>query len=158
MKTFTKTALIGFLLSTLTLPTYGQGQTDTKQKPSSQTQSTSSSTSNTADAKQPVLVLTTIEVPQSSGCWATIYDGLNFQGRSLTLMGANQLNNLLLSDGTNWEGQIDSLIVGPKAQLTLYGNENYKDTDHVFGANTKTADLEKLPIGDDIESLKIACK
>ncbi len=38
--------------------------------------------------------------------------------------------------------------------LSLYGSENYLDRDHTLGQNTKTQDLNQIPFGDDVESLK----
>lgn len=132
----------------LALPSFAQTKTESKQKQTQQTQK----------SNEPVLVLTTVTVSQSTGCWATLFDENNFKGDSLTLMGDNQLPNLRMKDGSSWEGRIDSVAVGPKADLVLYGKENYKDVDSGFGPGTKTADLDHLPIGDSVESLKIACK
>lgn len=114
-------------------------------------------TTNQAKADNPIVVVTTYTISQANGCWATLFDEVNYKGPSLTVMGPAKFANLRMNGGDNWEGRIDSVTVGPKATLTMYGGENFTDKDFQFGANTKTADLSHIPEFDTIESLEITC-
>lgn len=112
---------------------------------------------SSAKADNPVVVVTTYTISQANGCWATLFDEVNHKGPSLTVMGPAKFANLRTNGGDNWEGRIDSVTVGPKATLIMYGGENFTDKDFQFGASTKTADLSHIPQFDTIESLEITC-
>ncbi len=53
---------------------------------------------------------------------------------------------------------IDSLMIGPKATLTVFEHRLFKDRSVSFGPNTKEAGLiKKLGFSGRIESLKLDC-
>ena len=104
-----------------------------------------------------VMTVTTVTVAESTGCWAKIYDGYNFTGRELTLMGDNSVPNLEFPSGDDWEGDIDSVAVGPNARLALYEDENYRDLKRELKAGEKVADLHKTLVTEGVESMKITC-
>lgn len=92
----------------------------------------------------------------SQGCWAKFYSEENRKGDTLKVSGETQLSNLNI-DGKNWEGKLMSLEVGPNAKLTLFGNYNFKDKDHVIHPGTNVNNVKKVPYNDDIESLTVTC-
>ena len=85
----------------------------------------------------PAIVLVPVVVAQTpnfgDGCWVRLYDGHNYEGSQLTL-------------------------VGPQDTVTVYDNENYGQKVATFAPNQRIADLdERRDFFEDIRSLKIAC-
>ncbi|HEX6321185.1 MAG TPA: beta/gamma crystallin domain-containing protein [Burkholderiales bacterium] len=110
----------------------------------------------------PMIVLVPMVVASrpdfSNGCWARLYDGSNFKGNELALVGPVDMPNMRTAFGTDWSGEFDSIQVGPKARLTVYDNENYRERAANFKPGQKVADLdEKLGFFEDISSVKVAC-
>lgn len=103
------------------------------------------------------MAVTTIAFAESTGCWAKIHDGEDFSGRTLTLMGDQNLRNLEFGIGNDWEGDIDSVEVGPKAKLTLYDDEHFADDPRELGPNARVGDLHEALFDEGIESLRLAC-
>jgi len=117
-----------------------------------------SSKTQSAKSEEPVvLAITTIAVAEGTGCWAKIHDGGNYTGRTLTLIGKQSLPNLEFGVGSDWEGDIDSVEVGPKATLTLYDDENYEDDSRELAPNTRVPDLHQALFDEGIESMKLIC-
>jgi hypothetical protein len=104
-----------------------------------------------------VIAVTTVTLAESTGCWARIHDGQNFTGRTLTLMGEQSLPHLEFGVGFDWEGDIDSIVVGPKAKLAVFEDENYGDKKRDLAANERVADLHKTIFSEGVESLKLTC-
>lgn len=105
-----------------------------------------------------VITIMTAKQAEGSGCWAKIYDGENYTGRTMTLAGEQSLPNLEFGEGLfDWEGDIDSIVVGPKATLTLYNDENYADKKRELKANEKVGDLHKTIFSEGVESMKLTC-
>lgn len=110
----------------------------------------------------PIIVLVPVQVAStdsfSNGCWARLYDSTNFRGNMLSLVGPVDMPNMRTAFGTDWSGQFDSIAVGPKATLTVYDNENYKQKAASFKSGQKVADLdEKMGLFENISSVKVAC-
>ena len=101
--------------------------------------------------------VTSAPVPVDRNCWATIYSGENFTGKSATFTGDTHMQNLRFQRGIDFEGSVKSVKTGPIGKLYLYGNENFKDRDHSIPANTRVAKLTHIPSNDDIESLSLNC-
>jgi len=109
----------------------------------------------------PVLVL--IPVAQhvdtmDGGCWARFFDGENFEGDQLTLVGPADLPNMNFNRRYYWGG-LDSVIVGPKARVAIYDAEDYRNRTATLnpGDRIKNLDDRKLGLFEDIESVKITC-
>ena len=116
----------------------------------------------TASADAPVIVLVPVQVASrdsfSNGCWARLYDGGNFRGNQLSLVGPVDMPNMRTAFGTDWSGEFDSIEVGPKATLTVYDNENYREKAATIKPGQRIADLdERMGFFQDISSVKIAC-
>lgn len=115
-----------------------------------------------ASPNAPIIVLMPVAVVSKSnfsdGCWARLYDSTDFKGNQLTLVGPVDMPNMRTAFGTDWSGQFDSLQTGPKATLTVYDNENYKEKAASFKAGQKVKDLdEKMGAFEQVRSAKIAC-
>lgn len=109
----------------------------------------------------PVLVL--IPITQNvdtlgDGCWARFYDDENFEGDQLTLVGPVDLPNMKFHQRFYWGG-LDSVVVGPKATVTIYDDENYRDRNATIqpGEHVRNLDDQKLGLFEDIESIRITC-
>lgn len=94
-----------------------------------------------------------------NGCWVRFYDGKNFGGANLTLVGPVDMNEMNVP-GTfgawrNW----DSAVVGPKARVTVYDQENFKERNAVLNAGSRIADLSANKLGwfEDVKSARVAC-
>ncbi len=61
-------------------------------------------------------------------CWAEFYEYAQFIGDHFRIEGPRKLPNLRNVNGENWQERIDSIVVGPKAKVTVYENINYKLT------------------------------
>jgi len=143
--------------------TQNQAATDNQQNnktaantPGRQTQGQS------ASKNAPIVVLVPFVVAANpdfgNGCWANLYDSTDFQGNQLQLVGPVDMPNMRTAFGTDWSGQFDSIKVGPKATLTVYDNENYRQKAATFKPGQDVKDLdEKMGMFEQIRSVKISC-
>ena len=112
-------------------------------------------------------------------CWLDDQGG--FQGKKVRIEGPKELPSLTHLDGENWSNRIDSVEVGPKAQVYAFRQENFKDDysglayhgdairnwnedaktfserEITFGAGHKEHHLGELHFHQNINSLKIQC-
>lgn len=114
---------------------------------------------------------TTIEVPvlmfvpvpvsgelENEGCWVKFFDKKNFQGDSLFLSGPINLPRLIGPFGYDWENKVRSVKVGPKANLTIFDNHNYRDEDKFLDAGANVANLSKeMGFFDNFRSMVLNC-
>jgi hypothetical protein len=131
----------------------GAGKNSAKNKPGS----------DTVTVEVPVVVLVPMQVRTNpnlvGGCWVRLFDGTNFKGRDeLTIAGPIQMQSLTMPSGIKWSRRADSLIVGPKATVQVYGGALFKDKNLTFKADEKVPSLRKeLGFLHSIDSLKITC-
>ena len=91
-----------------------------------------------------------------NGCWARLYDGGNFTGSQYVLVGP--VDVAAMRDGIGLNEKYDSVVVGPKATLTVYDNVNYRDKSATLKPASRTADLdEKMGLFETIRSRKVSC-
>ena len=92
----------------------------------------------------------------ANGCWVRLYESKNFRGNQLAVFGPADLPDV--EDNTPVWG-FDSAIVGPKATVTTYDEEDYQDRNATLSPGQRVADLgdKKLGFFQDIESLKVSC-
>lgn len=113
-----------------------------------------------ADQEPVLLVLPVAVYPRgeqiAKGCWIRLYEGNNFTGRMLSVVGPADLPDV--------EGRVavfgfDSAIVGPKARVTTYDGENYQDRTATLEPGKRYPDLgdTKLGLFKDIESMRVQC-
>ncbi len=113
------------------------------------------------DAEVPVLVLVPPRVSlniMTEGCWARLYDRENFEGSSLMLAGPINLAQMIGPFGHNWEDKVRSLELGPKANLTIYDNRNFRDQDVFISTDKKVSDMsKKMGFLDNFRSMMLTC-
>lgn len=115
----------------------------------------------TINAKVPVLVMVPVQLKmedQAKGCWAKVYDDEKYKGDSMTLLGPIDLAQMRGPLGFSWENMIESVETGPKAQVTIYDNENFRDRAKIIEPGKKVAELdEKLGFFENVRSMKVSC-
>lgn len=92
-------------------------------------------------------------------CWAEIFEDTDFDKDDphVTIQGPAEMPSLKDFSGRNWNNEIESIIVGPNAEIKAYPDKNYEGTELVLKPNRRASDLSKLNMSDDIESMKISC-
>ena len=114
-----------------------------------------------ADAASPprTLVLpgdVPIDDKLARGCWVRLYDGLDFKGRELVLVGPLALPRLD-AVGAHWRDW-DSAVAGPRAVLSAYTGAGFEGHTAAVQPGERVNDMS-LRIGrrEDIESLRVDC-
>ena len=74
-----------------------------------------------------VAALSILQTAQASDCWLEVYDKTDFAGSHVRIEGPVQLPSLGKLNNENWGSRIESLIVGPKAQVLAFRQENFKE-------------------------------
>ena len=92
-------------------------------------------------------------------CWAEIFEDSDFDKNDphIAIQGPAEISTLKDFSGRNWNNEIQSIIVGPNAQIKAYSDKDFKGTELVLTPNKRANDLSKLNMGDEIESMKISC-
>lgn len=92
------------------------------------------------------------------GCWARIYSGTNYSGDTLTLSGPLSIADMTGPFGLNWDDKVDSIELGPKASLTVFDNEQFKDQIAQFKPGQKVPNISKaLGLFDEFASVRLSC-
>ena len=128
--------------------------------------SAKSGSAKTDNAKAPVYLLVPVDVANNestmkNGCWAKLYSRENYGGDMLTLVGPTTLPDMDSTGffGLNWDDRVESVELGPKAVMTVYDNENYRDQVGQFKAGQRVADISKrVGLFDEFASLRIDCQ
>lgn len=98
------------------------------------------------------------ESTTKGGCWARIYDGENYMGDTLTLAGPISLADMSGPFGLDWDDRVNSIEIGPKATLTVYDNEGFRDQVGQFKNGQKVPDIsKKLGLFDEFASVRMTC-
>src|SRR6478672_4340096 len=83
-------------------------------------------------AGTPVVVLVPIEAQSDpafyNGCWARLLDNIDKpKGKEyLNIVGKMYMPSLQTASGVDWKQKADGLSIGPKALVTVYGQENFQ--------------------------------
>jgi hypothetical protein len=95
-----------------------------------------------------------------SDCWVKVYESDNFRdtGSSATIRGPIDLATLENLEGKDWDDAIESIEVGPDAEVQVWKSANYAGTALTFQPNQKVENLAKLNFADQIGSLKVVCR
>ena len=95
-----------------------------------------------------------------NNCWVKVFESDNFRdtGSSATIRGPIDLATLENLEGKDWDDAIESLQVGPDAELQVWKSANYSGTALTFQPNQQIQNLAKLNFADEIGSLKVVCK
>lgn len=109
----------------------------------------------------PVLMFVPVQVSadlERKGCWVKFYDKKDFAGDSLMLTGPVNLPRMTGPFGYDWEDKVRSVKTGPNANLTIYDNRDYRDSDKFIKANSNVPDLsEKMGFFDNFRSMMLSC-
>lgn len=92
-------------------------------------------------------------------CWVEIFEDNDFDKNDphVKIQGPSQMASLTEYSGRNWSNEIQSIIVGPNATVKAYPDKDFKGTELDLASNKRVNKLADLNMGDEIESLKIAC-
>lgn len=119
---------------------------------------TNKGTDDTPDSFVLIVPMQLSTQTMSSGCWAEFFTEKNFKGDVTTLLGPTELRGFDKSAGRQLKRDMDSLIIGPKATLTVYEHQMFKDHSVQFQPDSKVGGLtQKLGFGGRIQSLKLDC-
>lgn len=130
----------------------------TAPKPAPQEKSGSLKSSTAMPVLIVVPTIVTAETATKSGCWAKLYNEKNFTGDSFTLVGPIDMANMRGPFGISWENKVRSMETGPKASVTIFDNEGFRDKDAKIAANKKVPEMDnKLGLFDNFRSMKISC-
>ena len=114
----------------------------------------------TAPVSAVVVLLPTAQASDKqlgNGCWVRFYEGENYQGYSLTVVGPVDVPRMDVP-GPAWR-EWDSAIVGPKARVTTFDNENFHDRTANLVAGQRVPDLDEQTLGwfDEVHSARVSC-
>jgi hypothetical protein len=65
---------------------------------------------------------------QAGDCWLDVYDKPALAGAHVRVEGPIELPNLKTLQGGNWSNRIESLRVGPTAEVVAFTKENFSET------------------------------
>ncbi len=164
MKRVMMPAVLGALLAA-TLATQAQPARDGSDGSTGSGGKMRSDSAGTTVVTVPLVILVPAQTQPDSqlynGCWVQLKDKDAMQGKGsdlLTIVGTMHLPELKTPSGINWARKADSLQIGPKANVTIYADENYKGTSARLRSGQEVKDLNKeLGFAKSIDSLKIAC-
>lgn len=118
-------------------------------------------TTDAPNQPEPTLILVPVLVTDpalEAGCWAQFYAKRDFKGDVATLIGPAGVVTLDKGRARELKREIDSLVLGPKAVLTVYEHAYFKDGAVTFAANSREAGLiKKLGFAGRIESMRLEC-
>ncbi|MDQ1815651.1 beta/gamma crystallin domain-containing protein [Massilia sp. CCM 9210] len=98
------------------------------------------------------------ENAMKSGCWARVYSGTDYSGDTLTLTGPVSIADMSGPFGLNWDDRVDSVELGPKATMTVFDNEQFRDQVAQFKPGQKVPDISrKLGFFDEFASVRLSC-
>lgn len=80
----------------------------------------------------------------AEGCWVRLHGRQNFGGDTLTLVGPVDMPTMTGPFGFEWDDKLSSIEVGPKATVTLYGEENFRRQMTQLQPGRKVADLRQM--------------
>lgn len=94
----------------------------------------------------------------NNGCWARFYADQNFRGDVLAVSGPVSLADM--GRAQPFWGEADSAVIGSKARVTTYDNDNFRDQTAVLKPDQRIANLrdkEQLRWFEGVESLRVEC-
>ena len=113
---------------------------------------------NTPEPKIILIPVLVTDPALGSGCWVQFYSKRDFNGDVATLVGPAGIVSLDKGTARELKQEIDSLVMGPNATLTVYEHALFKDRSVKFDANAREAGLvKKLSFGGQIESMRLDC-
>jgi len=111
----------------------------------------------------PLIIIAPAEVRTdptlARGCWVRLFPRPGFKGiDDLTIAGPIALPSLHTPAGVDWKHRTESLLVGPRATVTVFENQDYRDKAATLKPGTQEPSLRgELKFTQSIDSLKISC-
>lgn len=100
-----------------------------------------------------------LEDAAQRGCWAKLYADHQYKGDSLMLIGAMELADMKGPFGINWQNQVRSVQVGPRAGVTIFDNKNLTQKVAQIEPGKEVPVLDdKLGMFQELRSLRIDCR
>lgn len=96
----------------------------------------------------------------AKGCWVWMFPDTNYKGKdSIAVAGPAEIRSLHTPVGLDWHHKAESVIVGPKASLTVYEVEGFRGEERTFPPGFEVRQLRKdLGFIQSIDALKLSCK
>lgn len=93
----------------------------------------------------------------ANGCWVRFFDDKQFRGDALTLAGPVDMPKMEVP-GALWRDW-DSAVVGPRARVITYDNENFRDRTAELAPNQSYPDLRERKLGwfEEVKSARVSC-
>ena len=93
-------------------------------------------------------------------CWVDLFHESKFDVAHphIRMLGPLQSATLENVAGQNWNNDIQSLMVGPKARVYAYKNRDFSGPEVVFAPNQQVSELDELDMANEFESLKVQCE
>ncbi len=97
---------------------------------------------------------------RESDCWIEIYMNEEFDknGPRLLLVGAHDLTSLKGLNDRNWDNDIESIIVGPTASVSLYEEREFNGRVLIVESGQHIPQMRDFDLNNKIESLRTTCK
>ena len=117
-----------------------------------------------APAVAPLMMLDPTELRSkptlAGGCWVWMFPDTNYKGKdSIAVAGPAEIQSLHTPAGLDWHSKAESLIVGPKASLTVYEVQGFRGQERTFPPGFQVQQLRKdLGFIQSIDALKLSCK
>lgn len=98
----------------------------------------------------------------ADGCWVQFYTDDRFAGIQLNIIGPVEMRTMKGPFGARWTG-LESAVVGPRAQVTTFDDEDFEDRSLILEPGQQIPDLDErrgsswLGIFEDIKSLRVTC-
>lgn len=97
---------------------------------------------------------------QDTVCWAEIYMNQQYDKNqpNLLLVGPHELATLKGLKDRNWDNDIESIIVGPRATVLAYEHVDFKGRELKLGQSQRLGSLVEAQMSNEIESLRVMCE
>jgi hypothetical protein len=168
MRTTTALPLVAGLLGVISTPLVAQNSPQTGANPAAAQNQTAGNPPLTVanprsdPASKVTTVVVLLPVQQAGdqlggGCWVRFYDEPGYRGANLTLVGPVDMPKMEVP-GSLWRDW-DSVVVGPRATVTTFDNENFRDRTARLNSGAHVADLHASKLGwfDEVHSAKVNC-
>lgn len=97
---------------------------------------------------------------QEVACWVEIYMNSGFDKNQphLLLVGPHELMTLKALKDRNWDNDIESIIVGPRATVVVYEHTHFKGRELLLKPHQRVGSLTDEHLNNEIESLRVSCQ
>jgi len=93
----------------------------------------------------------------AGGCWVRFYDGVQFVGQQLTVVGPLSVSDMARVS-PSWR-RWNSAVVGPNARITIFSGKNFEQRSATMKPGERASDLAAKDVGwyGKIESVQVGC-